>query len=220
MFDLIITGSTDESPKTDIFGDLTSGSPHRCFLKVYLCFRAGLAPGSAFADGSFSDGMSDLGGFFAADTRILPMPEILECLIPSELEIDTSAEKDAFIPKKHSKPKKVDKTAQRPKPKQVDEATQRPQRPKPKQVDEAAQRPKPKQVDKTAQRPVEKKPSSSSSQLARELESHSNWVLCDEFDKWRRVAQTPTTKTWCCSENADPKFNTKNKYITGREGKT
>ena len=40
-------------------------------------------------------------------------------------------------------------------------------------------------------------------QLVSELPAFSNWVSCDNCDKWRRVAQEPITDKWYCSDNLD-----------------
>ena len=40
-------------------------------------------------------------------------------------------------------------------------------------------------------------------QIVSELPAFSNWVSCDNCDKWRRVAQEPTAEKWYCSDNLD-----------------
>ena len=44
-------------------------------------------------------------------------------------------------------------------------------------------------------------------QLVSELAAFSNWVSCDNCDKWRRVAQEPTADKWYCSDNLDAGHN-------------
>ena len=34
----------------------------------------------------------------------------------------------------------------------------------------------------------------------------NNWVMCDNCEKWRRVAQQPTTDKWYCSDNLDTEY--------------
>ena len=60
-------------------------------------------------------------------------------------------------------------------------------------------------------RPIEAAASVTASKRAKhvcELPAFSSWVSCDKCNKWRRVAQEPTTAKWYCSDNLDAERST------------